>query len=149
VVQEFHVGQLNKRMLKERRKKPTPALSRFTLWGQRTTFRRKEDRATGGYVDRYHSGLLFILTMFVGLNILDAWFTMIILEDGGCEINPIVYSVITLYGDRFWVWKFCIVSIPLVLLCLHNKFKWGMQCILATSFVYIIVILYQVFLIIY
>jgi len=140
---------MNRRMLKERRKQPTPALSRFTLWGRRTTFRRKEDQRSGGYVDRYHSGLLFVLTMFVGLNTLDAWFTMNILEDGGWEINPIVQSVITLYGDRFWVWKFCIVSIPLILLCLHNKFKWGIQCILGISFVYIIVILYQVFFIIY
>jgi hypothetical protein len=136
-------------MLKERRKQPTPALSRFTLRGQRTTFRRKEERARGGYVDRYHSGLLFILTMVAGLNILDAWFTMIILENGGREINPIVHSVITLYGDRFWIWKFCIVSVPLVLLCLHNKFKWGMQCIWGVSFLYFIVILYQILLIIH
>jgi hypothetical protein len=34
-------------------------------------------------VDRYHSGLLFILTMVVGLNNLDAWFTMMVLENGG------------------------------------------------------------------
>jgi len=139
---------MNRRMLKERRKQPTPALSRFTLWGRRTTFRRKEDRARGGYVDRYHAGLLFILTMFVGLNILDAWFTMIILENGGWEINPVVRSVIILYGNRFWVWKFCIVSGPLLLLCLHNKFKWGMQCILGISAFYFIAILYQIFLII-
>ena len=135
-------------MLKERRKQPTPALSRFTLLGQRTTLRRKEDRARGGYVDRYHAGLLFILTMFLGLNILDAWFTMIILENGGWEINPVVRSVIILYGNRFWVWKFCIVSGPLLLLCLHNKFKWGMQCILGISAFYFIAILYQIFLII-
>jgi len=136
-------------MLKERRKQPTPALSRFTLWGRRTTFRRKEDQRNGGYVDRYNAGLLFILTMFVGLNILDTWFTMIILENGGWEINPVVHSVITLYGDRFWVWKFCIVSFPLVLLCLHHKFKWGMKCILGISAIYLITILYQIFLIIY
>ena len=143
------MGQFNRRLFIDRRKKPTPGLSRFTVWGRRRTFRRKEDQRNGGYVDRYNSGLLFILTMIVGLNILDAWFTMIILENGGREINPIVHSVITLYGDRFWVWKFCIVSVPLILLCLHNKFKWGMQCILGISFVYIIVILYQVFFIIY
>jgi hypothetical protein len=149
VAYEIYMDQFNRRIFKDRRKKPTPGLSRFTVWGRRRTFRRKEDQRRGGYVDRYNSGLLFILTMFVGLNILDAWFTMIILEDGGWEINPIVHSVITLYGDRFWVWKFCIVSVPLILLCLHNKFKWGMQSILGISFVYIIVILYQIFLIIY
>ena len=136
-------------MLKERRKQPTPALSRFTFRGRRTTFRRKEDRAKGGYVDRYHSGLLFILTMVVGLNILDAWFTMMILENGGSEINPVVGSVIELYGNRFWVWKYAIVSFPLVLLCLHSKFRLVIPIILGISVINIIVILYQTLLIIY
>jgi hypothetical protein len=140
---------MNRRMLKERRKQPTPALSRFTVRGRRTTFRRKEDRAKGGYVDRYHSGLLFILTMVVGLNILDAWFTMMILENGGSEINPVVRSVIDLYGNRFWVWKYAIVSFPLVLLCLHSKFRLVIPIILGISAINIIVILYQTLLIIY
>jgi len=100
-------------------------------------------------VDRYHSGLLFILTMVVGLNILDAWFTMMILENGGSEINPVVGSVIELYGNRFWVWKYAIVSFPLVLLCLHSKFRLVIPIILGISVINIIVILYQTLLIIY
>jgi len=139
---------MNRRMLKERRKQPTPALSRFTLWGRRITFRRNEDRARGGYVDRYGSGLLFILTMVAGLNILDAWFTMMILENGGWEINPVVRSVIELYGNRFWVWKHAIVSLPLVLLCLHSKFRLVIPIILGISVINIVVILYQILLII-
>jgi hypothetical protein len=140
---------MNRRMLEERRKQSTPALSRFTFWGQRRTFRRKEDRRRGGYVDRYHSGLLFILTMVVGLNILDACFTMMILENGGWEINPIVRSVVQLYGDRFGVWKYAIVSFPLVVLCLHSKFRLVVPAILGISAINIIVILYQILLIIY
>jgi len=143
------MGQLNRRMFKERRKQPTPALSRFAFCGRRRTFRRKEDQQRGGYVDRYDSGLLFILTMVVGLNILDAWFTMMILENGGWEINPVVRSVIELYGDRFWVWKYAIVSVPLVVLCLHSKFRLVMPVILGISAINIIVILYQILLIIY
>jgi len=100
-------------------------------------------------VDRYHSGLLFILTMVVGLNILDAWFTMMILENGGSEINPVVRSVIELYGNRFWVWKYAIVSFPLVLLCLHSKFRLVIPIILGISAINIIVILYQTLLIIH
>jgi hypothetical protein len=149
MVQECPKRQMNRRMFKERRKQPTAALSRFTLWGQRTTFRRKEDRQRGGYVDRYPSLLLFILTMVVGLNILDAWFTMMILENGGWEINPVVRSVIELYGDRFWVWKYAIVSLPLVLLCLCSKFRLVIPIILGLSAINIIVILYQILLIIH
>ena len=137
------------RTLKDRRKQPTPAISRFTLRGRRKTLRRKEDQKKGGYVDRYPTGLLILLTMVVGLTALDALFTMMILDDGGWEINPVVRSVIQLYGDRFWVWKFDIVSFPLTLLCVHSKFKLVTPSLLGAVVIYIIIILYQFFLYIY
>ena len=136
---------MNGRILKDRRKQPTPALSRFTVKGRRTSFRRKEERKRGGYVDRYSSGLLFLIVLIVGFNVMDAWLTMIILEDGGREANPVVSSVIQLYGDKFWIWKFAIVSVPLVLLCLHSKFRLAVAAIWAISVFYTIAISFQIF----
>jgi hypothetical protein len=100
-------------------------------------------------VDRYGSGLFFLIVLIVGLNILDTLFTMMILEDGGLEMNPIVRSVIQIYGDRFWIWKFATVSVPLILLCLHNKFRLAIPAMLGISAVYMTVVLFQIFLIIY
>jgi hypothetical protein len=124
-------------------------LSKFVLRGRRGNFRRKEDQGKGGYVDRYGPGLLCLLVLILGLNVLDALLTTMILEDGGQEINPVVGSVIQLYGDRFWVWKFVIVSVPLILLCLHSKFRLVVPLLLGISAIYITVILYQVLLMIY
>ena len=138
----------DRRFLQDRRKQPTPGLSRFTIWGRRMTFRREEDKKRGGYVDRYSSGLLFLLILVVGLNVLDALFTMMILDNGGWEINPVVRSVIQLYGDGFWVWKFAIVSVPLILLCLHSKFRMILTIILGISVLITTVVFYQVYLII-
>ncbi len=140
------MGKSDRRVLQDRRKQPTPGLSRFSLWGRRSIFRREEDKKRGGYVDRYDSGLLFILILVVGLNVLDALLTMMILDDGGWEFNPVVCSVIQLYGDRFWVWKFVIVSVPLILLCLHSKFKLVIPVLLGISAVNIVVILYEILL---
>jgi hypothetical protein len=137
------------RTVKDRRKQPTPAISRFILWGRRKTFRRKEDQERGGYVDCYHSGLLIPLTLAIGLTVLDALFTMMILDDGGYEINPIVCSVIQLYGDRFWAWKFAIVSLPLTLLCLHSRFRWVIPVIIGITTLNALVISYQILLYIF
>ena len=141
--------EVDLRIVKDRRRQPTPAISRFTLWGRRKTFRRKEDQQRGGYVDHYHSGLLILPTLAVGLTVLDALFTMMILDDGGWEINPVVRSVIQLYGDRFWVWKYFIVSFPLTLLCIHSKFRLVMPVIWGITTISVFVILYQIFLYIY
>jgi hypothetical protein len=100
-------------------------------------------------VDRYSSGLLFLLISVVGLNVLDALFTMMILEDGGWEVNPVVRSVIQLHGDRFWIWKFAMASISLILLCLHSRFRLVIPIILGIGSISIIVILYQILLYIF
>jgi hypothetical protein len=136
----------DRRILSDRRKQPTQALSRYTFFGRRRKFRRKTDQERGGYTDRYSAGLFFVLILIVGLNILDAFFTMIILDHGGWEVNPIVGCVIQLYGDKFWVWKFVIVSISLILLCLHINFGRARTLINAVGFIYIAVVVYQIFL---
>ena len=106
--------------------------------------RREEDQRKGGYVDRYSPSLLFFLLLIVGLNLLDALFTMMILDYGGCEVNPIVRSAIGIYGDRFWVWKFSIVSVNVILLCLHIKFKYVKKIILGICLIYLAIVIYQI-----
>ncbi len=111
--------------------------------------RRRIDQEKGGYVDRYSPGLFFFLVLIIGLNVLDALLTMMILEVGGWELNPIVQSVMDLSGEKFWVWKFAIVSLSMVLLCLHSRFKRVMVVCIGSGFIYLVVILYQIFLIAY
>ena len=100
-------------------------------------------------MDRYGPGLFFLLILILGLNVLDAFLTMIILENGGEEANPIVRFAIQLLGDRFWVWKFLMVAVPLVLLCLHSKFRPVKPVLLGIGAIYMTVVLFQVFLIVF
>jgi hypothetical protein len=136
----------DKRIEKDRRRQPTPGLSRYTFFGRRKMMRRKTDWQKGGYVDRYSSILFFFLISIIGLNVLDALFTLMILDLKGWEANPVVRSVIDLYGTKFWVWKFSIVSVSMALLCLHSKFRWVKEIIVVISCLYIMVVAYQVFL---
>jgi len=139
----------NKRTIKDRRKQPTPGLSRYTFFGRRRTIRRKPDRQGGGYVDRYSASLFFFLVAIVGLNVLDAFLTLLVLDLKGWEANPVVRSVISVYGTKFWIWKFSIVSVSLVLLCIHSRFKLVRELIVAVCCLYVIVVAYQMFLLLY
>ena len=147
--QGFTLKENDKRTVKDRRKQPTPALSRYTFFGRRKTARRKSDQQRGGYVDRYSSTLFFFLISIVGLNVLDALFTMMILDLKGWEANPVVHSVISLYGTKFWIWKFSIVSGSLTLLCLHSRFKLVREIVIAIGCLYVIVVAYQIFLLLH
>ena len=139
---------LEERKIQDRRVRPTPAFSRYTFWGQRKALRRKADQERGGYVDRYHPRLLILIVLIVGLNILDSLFTLIILDHGGHELNPIVRSAIEVYGDHFWVWKFVIVSFNVTVLCLYSKFRYVEKILVGLCFLYLAVVLYQIFLMI-
>lgn len=139
----------DKRITKDRRKRPTSGLSRYTFFGQRKTIRRKSDQQRGVYVDRYASSLFFFLVAIIGLNVLDAIFTMMILDLKGREANPVVRSVITIYGTKFWIWKFSIVSASLTLLCLHSTFRLVKEAIIAIGCLYVIVVAYQMFLLLH
>jgi len=143
------MSQFNSRIFRDRRKKPTLALSRFTLWGRRRTFRRKIDQQKGGYVDHYSALLFCFLISAVVLNILDAFITIMILDLGGWEVNPIVRSGIEVFGDKFWIWKFVIVSACVVFLCLHSKFRRAKLIIVSLNIYYILVVFFNVLQIIY
>jgi hypothetical protein len=119
----------------------------FTFFGQRQRLRKESDQRKSVFLIRYSPTLFFILVLILILNILDSLFTMILLDLGGQEFNPILHSIIALHGDRFWIWKFFIVSASLVLLSLHRGFNLIRKIVIIISSIYLIIILYQIFLI--
>ncbi len=123
-------------------------LSRYTLWhGRRSSFRRREDRLRGGYVDRYGPRLFSLLFLIVGLNVLDAVFTLMILDCGGVELNPVMDWAIAMFGDHFMILKLAVICLSLSLLCLHSKFRIATPVIAAVVVLYSSVVAYQIVLI--
>lgn len=120
-------------MFVERRGRPTPRLSWYTFFGRRK-------------YDRYSAPLFTFLVSIVGLNVLDSLFTMMILDKGGWEANPLVAAVMEVHGYKFWIFKFAMVSVCLVLLCLHSRFRWVKRMIVFLTSVYLVVVLYQIYL---
>ncbi len=80
---------------------------------------------------------------------MDAAFTMVVLANNGVEVNPIVRSAIEAYGDNFWIWKFMIVSVCVMILCLHSKFRRVNVMIIGVCSTYVVLIIYQILLIVY
>ena len=99
-----------------------------------------------GLMTRYSPVVFFFLVSTLGLNILDSLFTMMIIDLKGREINPLIQSVMSLYGSDFWSWKFGIVSLSLVLLCILSELRVVKGVIVTMSSVYFTVVLYQIFL---
>lgn len=87
----------------DRRKRPTPMLSRYVLWGGRRRHVRRAEEREGAFVDVHGAGVFVIVVGIVALNLLDAWFTLLFLSHGGQELNPVVQALL----DSAWhPWPF-------------------------------------------
>ena len=136
---------MEKRDQPDRRKNPTPMLSRYAfLRGRRSSFRRREDQLRGGYVDQYGHRLFTVLLCIVVLNIFDALFTHIILDCGGTELNPIADWAIKAFGNHFIVWKLAVVCCALLLLCICSKYQLAKAVIATAVILYSSVVAYQI-----
>ena len=127
------MAEFDKQVPVERRKKPTPRFGWYSFFGQ-----RKEDR--------YSAPLFFSLVSITALNVLDSLFTMMILDLKGREANPIVRAVMETHGDKFWIWKFALVSSCLILLCLHSRYKLVKRVMVLLTSAYLGTVGYQIYL---
>ena len=79
-------------------------MSRYSLFGgRRRSGGRRGIENEGAFVDVHGHGLFAVVLGIVGLNFLDAWFTIYFLSLGGEELNPVM------------VWLLGVGTLPFVL----------------------------------
>jgi len=90
---------------------------------RRARGRRRADHS--GYVDRYsRRDVALILTIFV-MNVGDAFFTMLWLDRGGKEANPVMDFFLDIGPGAFLIQKCIVVGIWLVALLVHKNFRFA------------------------
>ena len=129
----------------ERRSKPTPAFSLYTIMGRRRYPGRREGDPPG-YVDLYHPLLFFILLLIIFLSVADAHLTLDALSMGCKEINPIMNAALGLGMKSFVAIKVFITGLGVGLLCMHKAFPRVKWIILAVLAGYVLLISYHVYL---
>lgn len=81
--------------------------SRHAIFGGRRRTVRRDDEREGAFVDVHGPRLFLMVLAIVGLNLLDAWFTLLFLSHGGQELNPLVQAVLDLGGHP---WPFVLMK---------------------------------------
>ena len=121
--------------------------SRYTLFGGRRAGDRRNEGSTEQYVDRYPISLVAALVVIGALCALDAVFTLMHLQRGGGEANPVMDALIQGAGARpFIVLKCVVTNLGLVVLCLHKNFRYVKAVIAALFAIYAGLFLYHIYL---
>lgn len=106
----------------DRRDRPTPRLSPWSFVGGRRTEPRRIEELEGSFVDIYGSGLLFAILWVALMNSADSFFTIIHLQNGGEEANPLAGWLLLTGRVSFVLIKSAIISLSLLVLCVHKNF---------------------------
>ncbi len=108
----------------DRRERPTPFLSRYSFrGGRRQAGGRRPGENQEVFVDRYPLWTWILLTVFLVLNLLDAHFTLIYLQRGGEEANPVAVKLLYAGMGTFIGVKAIGVGLGSLVFCILNNFR--------------------------
>jgi len=118
----------------DRRDGPTRLLPARATPARREGGRRDTDHSS--YVDRYTKrDVALLMTIFL-LNVGDALLTMMWLERGGREANPVMDFFLDIGPTAFLVQKCLVVGFWLVILLAHKNFRFARLGLYASLVVY-------------
>ncbi len=118
----FRIPFPDRRVIEDRRSKSKLFFSVVKFGGQRKSFRRKGEEQNR-YVDHL-SFRTFILTLLIFiLSTVDAFFTIIHLQNGGSELNPLMRQIIQSGLGWFILVKSLGIGGLAWLLAIHENFK--------------------------
>jgi len=137
--------EIEKRFCPDRRKSPSPFVSRYTfIGGQRRTIRRVSDRKKHNFVDVYSSHLLLMLLLLFILNISDSFLTLVLIKENiAAEINPIMSFYLELGNIPFLTAKFFLTIVPLFTFCICKNFSLSKALLASAIIIYLSIITYE------
>jgi hypothetical protein len=91
--------------------------------GRRVGSRRRDDSGKAVIFDRYDQNLFLAITTILALSILDALLTLVVIQRGATELNPVMAYFLEHGTPTFIVAKYVLTSIGvLILLIFKNVF---------------------------
>lgn len=132
---------------RDRRAQATPMFSRFALFGGRRAGDRRTHATVNQYVDRYPVEIAVALVAIGLLCALDAVFTLLYVQKGGGEANPIMAVLLDrATPTQFLVLKCLVTNLGLLVLCVHQNFRFVRTVIRSLLFVYAGLFAYHIYL---
>ena len=117
-------------------------------WGNPFGWKRRESGRRAGeqqnyFVDRYHKRDTAMLVAILVLNLLDAFLTLIHIERGGAEANPLMDRLLDAGNETFLFHKAAVVGSLLLVLVVHKNFAIARRAMWIILGVYSLLFVYH------
>lgn len=129
-----------------RRRRATSRLSRYSFVGGRRRDVRRQEELEGSFVDLYGFRLWLLLLWVAAMNVADSYFTLVHLQAGGIELNPVAEVLLSTGRGSFVLAKSVLIALALIVLCVHKNFLLARLGLLAAAGTYTLLVAYHLFL---
>jgi Domain of unknown function (DUF5658) len=137
-----HGQSLERRGLADRRARPTTLVSAIRWKGRRKGFRRAGE-GRYAYVDCLAWRIVGLAILVCVCSLLDALLTLLHLEDGGGEANPLMHMALAHGTTLFVTLKFSITGVAAWFLAAHQQFPLAYRSLHGLVLGYGTVLLYH------
>lgn len=136
-----HIAFVERRSITDRRKKGSISVRSLLFGGRRETIRRHEDKQKLFYVDRYSQFHFAAIVLIVFLSVVDAVLTIVLINHGAYEVNPIMAYCLDVGPYTFLSVKYLFTCVGLfVLLMLRNVFMRPLGIFAGSVFYYFLAV---------
>lgn len=111
----------DRRSGEDRRQNCQAQFKYFLINGRREVARREEDRTRSYFFDRYNQKMFAAITAILMLSIFDALLTLILIERGSSELNPVMAYFLQHGPLSFIVAKYTLTSFGVVILLIFKN----------------------------
>ncbi len=108
--------EIDRRSGQDRRRYTIDTVKRLFSKGTRQSVRRAEDRRRVVAVDRYDSSLFISTMLLLGLSLLDAFLTLLLISRGAVELNPIMEYYLSHGPQTFLLVKYGLTALSVLIL---------------------------------
>lgn len=127
----------------DRRRNPTQRFSRFAVrGGRRRSVRRSEERE-GSFVDLYGARLWAVVLWVTLMNLGDTFFTLVHLQSGGIELNPVAKALLGTGREGFVFTKALLIGLALCVLAVHKNFFLARVGLWISAGTYTLLVIYH------
>lgn len=136
-------AELGRRQNGDRRLTPTPRISEYSLFGGRRRRVQRQAEVEGSFIDMYSTTML-VWVMWVSLmNLGDSFFTLIHLQAGGIEVNPVADALLRTGRFGFVLAKGTLIGGALLVLTLHKNFWLARTGLWISTAAYTVLVIYH------
>ncbi len=126
----------------DRRRRPTTFWSTLTRRGRRRGFRRAGE-ARNQYVDRVSRPVAFLVIGVVVMSAVDVACTLVHLENGAAELNPLMALVLLEGAFVFLAAKGLMTISGVLILAAHRNFRFSLPFLRLIACGYAVLMLYH------